>query len=247
MNKLIKISNYFKFKRSNSTYIEVTWPEPMKRSNKPDKKKIYETLDYPDQLEYKKTSFLKSFQNVLITLAYDELQDKSFKDTQQKLGQQMLDNIDGLVPVEKRSLNELMSVDRLDIGYSQDKSRLVVGRNVWLSKAKQAGDNDKDDESDEIADGFSADNSLYCSNEFSEIYPDEFKKVARHVEAYINQNRLPVKQNLSYYAKNWNWHSVEIRRNDIGQIMLIVPLNPFNLTTVLYVFFESRQSKISVS
>jgi len=74
----------------------------------------------------------------------------------------------------------------------------------------------------------------YCSNEFPGKYPEQFKAVAEHVENYVNSNRLPVKENLSYYARNWNWASVEVRRNQEGQIMLIVPLNPFNLTTVFF-------------
>ncbi len=74
----------------------------------------------------------------------------------------------------------------------------------------------------------------YCSNEFPGKYPEQFKAVAGHMENYVNSNRLPVKENLSYYAKNWNWGNVEVRRNQEGQIMLIVPLNPFNLSTVIF-------------
>ena len=61
----------------------------------------------------------------------------------------MLDNIVGLVPLGKRSLNELLSVDILDIGYSQDRSRLLVGKNVWLNKTKQQTDTDYDDYEDD--------------------------------------------------------------------------------------------------
>ena len=141
MNKLLRLANSLKAIRSHSSYIQVTWPEPIQRV-KPDKTNVYESLAYPDQLEHKKASFIKSFQNVLITLAYDELQDRQFKDSQQQLGQLMLDSLAAPVPLGRTSLNELLSVDKLDIGFSLDRSRLVVGRNVWTRKS----DNSEEDE-----------------------------------------------------------------------------------------------------
>lgn len=58
----------------------------------------------------------------------------------------MLDSLAGPVPLGTTSLNELLSVDKLDIGFSLDRSRLVVGRNVWTRK------NDNSEEDDEIED-----------------------------------------------------------------------------------------------
>ncbi len=54
----------------------------------------------------------------------------------------MLDSLGSPVPLGTTSLNELLSVDKLDIGFSLDRSRLVVGRNVWTRKS----DNSEEDE-----------------------------------------------------------------------------------------------------
>lgn len=141
----------------------------------------------------------------------------------------MLNNLPDPVPLSNLNYSEMISRDVLDIGYNLEATKIIVGKGVWSN----GQDTDTADSVDEqFSDDTNAKNRFYYSADFPSYYPEEFKSIARHLESYLNQNVLPTRQKLSYFAKNWNWSHVEIRRGQQGELMVIVPLNPFNLTTV---------------
>lgn len=60
---------------------------------------LYSGLTYDEQLKFKRNEFIQGFENVLITLAYDEKMDIDFKLKQQDLGDKLLNTVPDVIPL----------------------------------------------------------------------------------------------------------------------------------------------------